>query len=245
MKNANAKLILHFSFCILHFAFFILHFFFVSLHMRNLVLIIILCFCAASAHAQVPDGQGNYIVPAVVRDGDTIIFLHLPEVMILSKHIFKSRREEEQFNRLVHNVRRVYPYAKLAGQVYRHYDSILNLETNEYKRSQMMRQAEREIRSQFESELRALTVTQGRILVLLLDRETSHSAFNLVRDLRNAFQAYLWQSVGRMFGYNLRIKYDPHGVHADIESIVRLIEMGHLQPIPIPERQGRSRRSRR
>ena len=213
--------------------------------MRKLLVIIALCLCIIPLDAQIPDGRGNFIVPAYVRDGDTIIYIHLPEVTVMSKFIFKSRREEEQYRRLVHNVRRVYPYAKLAGQVYRHYDSILNLETNEYRRSRMMRQAENEIKAQFESELRALTITQGRILVLLLDRETSHSAFNLVRDLRNAFQAYLWQGVGRLFGYNLRIKYDPHGAHADIESIVRLIEMGVLQPIPIPERQERSRRSRR
>ena len=197
------------------------------------------------AHSQISDGRGNYIVPAVVRNGDTIISIRLPEVMIISRHIFTSQREQEQFNRLVHNVRTVFPYARLAGQIYRHFDSILSLETNEYRRSRLMRQAENEIRAQFESELRALTVTQGRILVLLLDRETSHSAFNLVRDLRNAFQAHFWQGIGRLFGYNLRVRYDPHGEHADIESIVRLIEMGYLQPIPIPERQQRSRRRSR
>ena len=200
--------------------------------MRTLFVIFVLCLCA-TANAQIPDGQGGWIVPAVIRDGDTIPFYRLREVEIVSKHIFKSKREEERYRRLVHNVRRVYPYAKLAGETYRYYDSILAAEPNEHRRSRMMRQAERDIKAQFEKELRNLTVTQGRILVLLLDRETSHSAFNLVKDLRNAFQAYLWQGVGRLFGYNLRIKYDPHGAHADIESIVRLIERGHLTPIPI------------
>jgi len=211
-------------------------FFFVSLHMRKFFAISVFCLSIASAmHAQIPDGQGGYIVPAIIRDGDTIPFIRLPEIEVISKHIFKSRREEEQYRRLVHNVRRVYPYAKLAGEVYRQYDSILALETNERRRSQLMRDAERDIKKQFEKELRNLTVTQGKILVLLLDRETSHSAFNLVKDLRNAFQAYLWQGVGRLFGYNLRIKYDPHGSHSDIESIVRAIERGHLQPIPITQ----------
>jgi hypothetical protein len=203
--------------------------------MRNIVVILISCVCIAPVSAQIiPDGMGGYIVPAVIRDGDTIISIRLAEVEIISRRIFTSRREEERFRRLVYNVRRVYPYAKLAGITYRHYDSILNLETNEARRSRLMREAEREIKKEFEGELRSLTVTQGKILVLLLDRETSHSAFNLVRDLRNMFQAYLYQGVGRLFGYNLRIKYDPNGAHREIESIVQSIERGHLQAIPLP-----------
>ena len=173
-------------------------------------------------------------MPAVIRDGDTILTWQLREVEIVGKRIFTSRREEERYRRLVHNVRKVYPYAKLAGATYRQYDSILSLETNETRKARLMRDAERDIKRQFEGELRNLTVTQGKILVKLLDRETSHSAFNLVRDLRNMFQAYLYQGIGRLFGYNLRVKYDPDGVDRDIEGIVRMIERGELQPIAPP-----------
>jgi hypothetical protein len=204
--------------------------------MRTFFVYIVLCFCVASAHSQIPDGQGGWIVPAVIRNGDTIIVIQLREFEVVSKQIFKNKREEEQYQRLVHNVRRVYPYAKLAGQVYREYDSILAQETNERRKAQLMKQAERDIKKQFESELKKLTVTQGKILVKLLDRETSHSAFNLVRDLRNVFQAYLYQGIGRLFGYNLRTKYDPEGRDRDIENIVQLLERGHLQPIPIPKK---------
>ncbi|MDR0437172.1 MAG: DUF4294 domain-containing protein [Bacteroidales bacterium] len=197
-------------------------------------ILFILCLCATFvAHAQIPDGKGGFIVRAVVINGDTIPYLGLPEVEIFAKRIFKSKRDEELYRRLVHNVRKVYPYAKLAGETYKYYDSILAQEANERKRSQLMKQAEKDIKKQFEKELRNLTVTQGKILVKLLDRETSHSAFNLVKDLRNSFQAYLYQGIGRLFGYNLRTKYDPEGRDRDIETIVRLIEQGILTPIPI------------
>ena len=202
--------------------------------MRNLLAIILLCLSGSTALlAQIPDGQGGFIVPALVRNGDTLLYIQLSEVEIISKRVFKSKRDEERYRRLVHNVRRVYPYAKLAGEVYRHYDSILAQETNERRKSQLMKQAEKDIKKQFEKELRNLTVTQGKILVKLLDRETSHSAFNLVKDLRSMFQAYLYQGIGRLFGYNLKVKYDPDGVDADIEGIVRSLERGELQPIPI------------
>jgi hypothetical protein len=198
------------------------------------IIIIILCLSAATTvRAQIPDGRGGFIVSGIVVNGDTIPHLRLPEVEVVSKYIFTSKRDEERYWRLVHNVRRVYPYAKLAGETYQYYDSILARETNERKKDQLMKRAEKDIKKQFEKELRNLTVSQGKILVKLLDRETSHSAFNLVRDLRNAFQAYLYQGVGRLFGYNLKTKYDPEGVDRDIENIVRLIEQGRLTPIPI------------
>jgi len=202
--------------------------------MRIFFTIVLLGLSTAMSAQIVPDGQGGFIVPAVIRDGDTIIFITLREFEVISRHIFTSRRAEERHRRLVHNVRRVYPYAKLAGEVYRYYDSILAQESCQRRQSQLMRQAERDIRQQFERELRNLTVTQGQILVKLLDRETSHSAFNLVKDLRTAFLANVLQGVGRLFGYNLRIRYDPHGRHSDIESIVRAIERGQIEPIPIP-----------
>ena len=201
--------------------------------MRNIFIIVVLGLCITSIHAQIPDGRGGFIVPAIVKDGDTIPYWHLPEFEIISKHIFKSKRAEERYTRLVYNVRRVYPYAKLAGERYQYYDSILAQETNERRKSQLMKQAEKDIKKQFEKELKNLTITQGKILVKLLDRETSHSAFSLVKDLRNVFQAYLYQGVGRLFGYNLKVKYAPNGADSDIESIVRTIERGQVAPIPI------------
>jgi hypothetical protein len=189
---------------------------------------------ASVVHAQIPDGHGGFIVPCMVVDGDTLPYYQLREFEVISKQIFKSKREEERYRRLVYNVRKVYPYAKMAGERYRYYDHILAQEKNERKKAQLMKQAEKDIKRQFEKELRNLTITQGKILVKLLDRETSHSAFVLVKDLRNSFQAYLYQGVGRLFGYNLKTKYAPNGADRDIEIIVRRIESGNLSAITKP-----------
>ncbi|MDR1951864.1 MAG: DUF4294 domain-containing protein, partial [Bacteroidales bacterium] len=123
--------------------------------MEKKFVIIVLYLCTTPfAQAQIPDGRGGFIVPTVVKDGDTIPFLRLQEAEIISKRIFTSKRDEENYRRLVHNVRKVYPYAKLAGETYRYYDSILAKETNERKSAQLMKQAEKDIKKQFEKELR-------------------------------------------------------------------------------------------
>jgi len=203
--------------------------------MRILVVIVFL-FLSAMLNAQNPYEQGGLVVPAIVRGGDTIIRLNLPEFEVRARHTFRNRRDAERHSRLVHNVRRVYPFAKLAGEIYRDLSIMIANEPCERRQNQLMRQAERDIRRQFERDLRNLTVSQGQILVLLIDRETSHSAFNLVRDLRNVFLANVFQGIGRVFGYNLRVRYEPHGRHADIESIVRAIERGEIEPFPLPGR---------
>jgi hypothetical protein len=38
--------------------------------------------------------------------------------------------------------------------------------------------------------------------------------------------AFFWQSFARVFGYDLKVKYDPKGADKDIENIVLMIEAG-------------------
>lgn len=197
------------------------------------LLIFLFLLTADVLQAQQATEMHGVVLPCVVVEGDTLPFICLPESIHVSSRIFKNRRAEDRYRRLVHNVRKAYPYAKLAGEKYREYDSILAQETNTRRRDKLMKMAEKDIKKQFEKELRKLTISQGKILVKLIDRETSHSAFLLVKDLRNSFQAYLYQGIGRLFGYNLKTKYDPFGRDRAIEGIVVLIERGELKPLSI------------
>jgi len=91
-----------------------------------------------------------------------------------------------------------------------------------------MKQAEKEIRAEYQGKLRKFTIGQRKILVKLIDRETNHSSYNLLKELRGSVSAVLWQGLGRLFGYNLKIKYDPTGEDKDIEQIIQLIDIGAI-----------------
>jgi hypothetical protein len=162
---------------------------------------------------------------AVVLDGDTIPFIELKPVTFLAPRIFANRREEIRYTRLVHNVKRVYPYAKLAGIKYEEYNKLLAA-LPESQRKGVAREIEKQIKDEFEGDLRRLTITQGHILIKLIDRETSNTSYDVVKDFRGAFTAVFWQSIGRLFGYNLKTQYDPRGDDKLIEEIVQLIEQG-------------------
>jgi hypothetical protein len=163
---------------------------------------------------------------ATLINGDTIPVIDLNPVTIFAPRIFASRSEAMRYYRLVQNVKTAYPYAYLAGMKFREYESALSSMNSESERRKAIREIEKEIRDQFEEDLKRLTRTQGLILIKLIDRETSHTSYAILREFRGMVSAVFWQSLARIFGYNLRTQYDPYGEDHLIEEIVLMIEAG-------------------
>ena len=136
--------------------------------------------------------------------------------------------ETRQGRRLANNVKVVYPYAKLAGAKMHEYDSILAHVSDKAERSRLMKQAEQELTDQYTAELKNLTITQGLILVRLIDRETGNTSYKVVQELRGKVRAFFYQGFARLWGYNLKTEYDPHNnpEDDDIETIMLLLERG-------------------
>jgi hypothetical protein len=121
---------------------------------------------------------------------------------------------------------KVYPYAKVAGQMLEYFDDTLQTFRSENKRKAYLKKVEEELKEEFGGELKKLTIKQGIILVKLIDRETGSTSYDLIKQLRGSFSAFIWQSLARLFGSNLKLEYDPYGEDALIEEIVVQIEAG-------------------
>jgi len=187
-----------------------------------------LMFAQFVVHDLKKSGNDTLVVRAMVKDYDTIPYLQLPEVVVFSWLDFSRERDFRRYQRLVHNVKKVYPYARLAGIKLREYEAVLQAAPNDRERRKIMKQAEREIKAQFEGELKELTFSQGKILIKLIDRETRESSYTLLRELRGDVTAFFYQGFARIWGYNLKTKYDAAGEDEMIELIVRMIESGQL-----------------
>jgi hypothetical protein len=172
--------------------------------------------------------ESSKVLNAIIVDGDTIAVDDLSEVNIYNKETSGISAEAKQFNRLVKNVKKVYPYAKLAGIKFNEYSALLAGVKNEKEKRRMMKKAQDELEAQFGEDLKALTFSQGKILLKLVDRQTGNSSFELVQEFRGKFVAFFWQSFAKLFGYNLKIQYDPLGEDKDIELIVLMIENGSI-----------------
>jgi len=106
------------------------------------------------------------------------------------------------------------------------YETVLLEAKTKKQQRQIMKQVEKEIHEQYGGELKKLTISQGKILIKLIDRETGNTSYDLVEDFRGNFVAFFYQSFARIFGYNLKEHYDPEGTDRNIEIIVRMIENG-------------------
>ena len=175
-----------------------------------------------------PHDAEGYHCSAIVVEGDTIPVMYFDEVYIWGNKSFRNSAESRQWERLVRNVKKAYPYAKLAGIKFNEYNQKIASVKSEKVRKDMMKQAEDELEAQFGNELKDLTISQGKILIKLIDRQTSNCSYDIVKDFRGRFRAFFYQSFARLFGYNLKVKYDPLGADADIERIVLMIENGSI-----------------
>ena len=171
---------------------------------------------------------GTVVYGRIDENGDTTLIVFLPEVNIDLMQRYLQITETNKGRRLANNVKTVYPYAKLAGAKMQEYDSILAHVSDKSERSRLMRQAEKEISDQYTAELKNLTITQGLILVRLIDRETGNTSYQVVQELRGKVRAFFYQGFARLWGYNLKTEYDPHNNPEDdeIETIMTLLERG-------------------
>jgi len=116
----------------------------------------------------------------------------------------------------------------VAGIKFEEYNRKIESVSSEKEKKRMMKQAEDELQAQFGPELKELTFTQGKILLKLIDRQTTNTSYDIVREFRGRFMAFFWQGIGKLFGYNLKTKYDPLREDAEIERIVLMIENGSI-----------------
>ncbi len=194
--------------------------------MKKILLIVFLfAMVFSSVYSQKPV---QYVIKAFVIGGDTTLIIDLPEYGVNAKMTRKIRKQIKRNERLVYNVKKVYPYARLAGIKLNEYEVLLKKAQNDIERKKLMKQAESELRDQFEGDIRKLTFTQGIILIKLIDRETGNSSYSLIQELRGKFTAFFWQTLARIFDYNLKEEYDPTGRDKDIEEIVVMIEHGQI-----------------
>lgn len=168
------------------------------------------------------------VLKARVIGEDTVPVVNLIEVEVYSLIIPKTKKGQRKLSKMVENVKKVYPYARLAGIKLLEYEALLLEAENDRIRRDLMKQAELEIKEEYGEELKKLTFSQGKILIKLLDRETGNSSYELVQELRGKFTAFWYQAFARIWGYNLKVKYDPEGEDRQLETIVRMIERGQI-----------------
>jgi hypothetical protein len=173
--------------------------------------------------------QNNpYIVPVFIDGKDTLPCIILPNYLFIGYPPNASKREINRYNKLVRNIIKVYPYARMAALKLKEYDELLSKIPNTKEQKRLMKLAEKQLRKEFGKSIEDLTFSQGIILLKLVDRETSKTTYQIVDELRGSLRAFFYQAIALIFKYDLKGKYDPKGNDREIEKIVLMIERGEL-----------------
>lgn len=188
-----------------------------------LILLLLLPICLTV------DAQDRKVRFATVLDGDTIPLYYLSEINIVSDGSLLTATELRKNKKLIRNVRLMLPYAKEGRR------RLDKLETEIAKmprkqRKAAIKQAEKDLLNDYKGELSNYTFSQGLVLIKLIDRETGRTSYAIVDELRGKLRAGVYQAFAKLFGYNLKTKYDPQNDPKDnlIERIARSIELGKL-----------------
>jgi len=190
-------------------------------------------FVAATASAQStrPDTiqkQDRHVLEAEEVDGETIASVEVQEVVVYPELKFDSRRKYRRYQKLIRDLKKVYPYAQKAKYKLLKMDNEFRQLESEKARKQYIKNVEKELKEEFKGDIKKMTITQGRLLLKLIDRETGNTSYALLDELKGGFTAAFWQTVARIFGHNLKAEYEPHGRDYLIERIVVLIEHNQI-----------------
>lgn len=172
--------------------------------------------------------RGKY--HTVTPEGDTVLVVIFNEITVYPPLKFKNKKQEEFYWRTVRDVKKTLPYAKLICQTL--------LETYEYietfptqkEREQYLKEMEGAVFEQYKPVLKRFSKNQARMLVKLIQRETNQSGYDILKAFLGSFRATFWQGFGRLFGVNLKGKYQPDRDEKDaiIDRVCVLVEQGQL-----------------
>ena len=200
---------------------------------------LVLCWTGHIAHAQeikemplltLPHyGAGSpetiaYYMTTKLESGEVVPWFPIETVNVYAVRKFKTEEDRQRYARLKRNVLRVLPYAIYAQKRYEQLDRDLALVSSRRDEKRLIKACEQEIKEKINNEVKNLSVSQGKILIKLIERQTGNTSYDLVKQMKGGVAAFVYQGVARVFGHNLKTTYDAQE-DFEIENIIREYEV--------------------
>lgn len=192
--------------------------------------------------------QGE-VLEYIIEDGDTIFMDEIRASKVYSRLPRQKGKEWRKYYKLVHNFSKSYPYALVAKKLVMEADSTISADRLKgVRKEKYVSEVQKELFEVFEGQMRNLTVSQGALLMKLVDREVGKSSYNIIKDYKSGIAAGFWQGIARIFGTDLKKPYDPEGEDKLTEELVEIWNAGDFEAfyfsifwkdppvMPIPEK---------
>ena len=163
-----------------------------------------------------------------IDQGDTMYLAWLHEVWVYPPIRFQNKRQEKFYWRTVRDVKKCLPYAKMITADMAYADSELAKLPDDKARRKWWRSYERYLFKKYEKDFRGMYASQGRMLMILLDRETDRTSYDLIKQYKGKAAANWWQFIAKLFKNDLKEEYDATDKDRITERIINLVEAGEL-----------------
>ena len=163
-----------------------------------------------------------------IENGDTMYLAWLHEVWVYPPLKFKNKKQERFYWRTVRDVKKCLPYAKMITADMAYADAELAKLPDQKARKKWWRSFERQLFRKYEKDFRGMYASQGRMLMILLDRETDRTSYDLIKQYKGKAAANWWQFIAKLFKNDLKEEYDATDKDRSVERVINLVEAGEL-----------------
>jgi hypothetical protein len=188
-----------------------------------LFIVLIVLLCLPQRALQHPGNDGRDFPE---QSSDTIVHRQLEQIDVYPRVPFNMNAK--RYAQMIRRIKKVYPVAKDAAREMETYNQKYRHIKSDRERRKYIKKAEKELFSKYETQLKRFSATDGRYLMLLIDRETNETSYDIIKELKGSFSAFFWQGIAKIFNNDLKEEYDPTYKHFVIEQIVLMIERGEL-----------------
>ena len=161
-------------------------------------------------------------------EGDSIQYVEMQNIYVYPTTTFKNKKQRQQYNRLVYNVKKVLPIAKECNVIIRETYEYLQTLPDKKARDEHLKLVEADIKRTYTPRMKKLTYSQGKLLIKLVDRECHSTSYGLIQAILGPVKAGFYQAFAWLYGASLKKQYDPEGVDRLTERIVQQVESGQL-----------------
>ena len=183
-----------------------------------------------AANTAISSDRNTYIDSCMLRidDGDTLYLAWLHEMYVYPPMRFKNKKQERFYWRTVRDVKKCLPYAKAITRDMAYADAELAKLPDKNAQKKWWHAYEKQLFKKYEKDFRGMYASQGRMLMLLMDRETDKTSYELIKQYRGKASANFWQFVAKLFKNDLKEEYDASDKDRITERVINLVEAGEL-----------------
>lgn len=169
--------------------------------------------------------DGKEYSAIITETGDTMILVHLDDVIISAQRSFSSDEDYKKYLKFKNYATKVYPYAKEAIRIFRELEYASDHMSKKEKKKKIS-ELEEQLTKEFEVPLTNLTKLQGKIMIKMIEKEIEKPIYSLIKDLKGGFKAFYWNTFSKLYSYDLKEGYNS-GQYPVLDAVLQDFDVSY------------------